>query len=77
METVSFVHFAKEFVEANKMVSNLNPNYCSEFPLQYKNASMISFDTNFGDSFGENEDIFAAKAFVPYNCVKIQHYDYI
>jgi hypothetical protein len=71
METMNYIHFAKEFVEANQFMSRTSPDYCTEFPDQYKNASVMSFDTNFGDSFGNNLDIFAIKTLSPYNSVKV------
>ena len=42
----------------------------------YQNASVIAFDTNFGDSFGSEVEIFAAKTWVPYNAIKIFEYDF-
>jgi hypothetical protein len=58
-------------------MNRTSPGYCTEFPEQYKNASIMSFDTNFGDSFGDNLDIFAIKTLSPYNSVKVYQYDYI
>ena len=43
----------------------------------YQNATNVAFDTNFGDSFGSNVDIFAAKTWAPYNAIKIFEYDYV
>lgn len=38
---------------------------------------MVSFDSNFGDSFSENLELFAVKMWSPINSVKIFLYDYI
>jgi hypothetical protein len=38
---------------------------------------MVTFDSNFGDSYSENLEIFAVKMWSPINSVKIFLYDYI
>ena len=76
-EALDYVDFAKEFIDANLRISRSTPEYCTTFPKMYQNASMIAFDTNYGDSFGQEVDILAAKTWVPYNCIKIYEYDYV
>lgn len=75
-ETLNYVDFAKEFVDANSRIAKSNPMYGRNFPKMYQNAGVMAFDTNFGDSFGSEVEIFAAKTWVPYNAIKIYEYDY-
>jgi hypothetical protein len=77
METLNYVDFAKEFIDANQRIPQSSPMYCKHFPKMYQNASMVAFDNNFGDSFGSDVDVFAAKTWAPYNSIKIYEYDYV
>lgn len=38
---------------------------------------MVTFDSNFGDSFSEDLEIFAVKMWSPINSIKIYLYDFI
>ena len=76
-EVLDYVDFAKEFIDTNLRIPRSTPEYCTTFPKMDQNASVIAFDTNYGDSFGQEVDIFAAKTWVPYNAIKIYEYDYV
>lgn len=76
-EALDYVDFSKEFIDANLRIPRTAPEYCTTFPKMYQNANVVAFDTNYGDSFGQEVDILAAKTWAPYNAIKIYEYDYV
>ena len=76
LELYGFVNFAQEFAEENSKLKVTNPLYGQYFQDNYKNARMISFDSNFGDSLDQEVELFAIKMWKPINSVKLFAYNF-
>ena len=76
-EVSDYLEFVKDFQETHIGLSPKSPLYCRTFSKLYRNARLASFDTNFGDSFGSNTELFAIRGWSPYNSIKLYEYDFL
>lgn len=77
VEIHNYLDFTKEFVDDAQHTDPTCDEFCSEFSQLYHNTSMLSFDGNFGDSFGPSLELFAVKCWAPHNSIKLYVYDFL
>jgi len=77
VEIHNYLDFTKEFVDEAKLTTPTCDEFCSEFSQLYHSTSMLSFDCNFGESFGPRLELFAVKCQAPHNSIKLYTYDFL